>query len=97
MDSRNRITEAQQIAQSFGIVVGAASCREQVTDERINVVAVKVRQLVAAMAADDSDADLANQQFSAALEAGKTAVESGKIDPEQAEVALNELEQELSA
>jgi hypothetical protein len=29
MNSRDRMTEAQQIAQTFGIVVGAASCCEQ--------------------------------------------------------------------
>jgi hypothetical protein len=40
---------------------------------------------------------LANEQFSAALEMGKTAVESGRIDPERAEVALNELEEKFSA
>ena len=42
---------------------------------------------------------MANEQFSAALETVKAAVESGKIriDPEQAEGALNELEQKLSA
>jgi glutamate/tyrosine decarboxylase-like PLP-dependent enzyme len=91
------MTDAQQIAQTVGIVVGAASCCEQVTEERINAVAVKLRELVAAAADDDSDADLANEQFSAALEEGKTAVESGRIDPEQAEIALNELEQKLSA
>jgi hypothetical protein len=97
MNSRNRMTDAQQIAQTVGIVVGAASCCEQVTEERVNAVAVKLRDLVAAAADDDSDADLANEQFSAALEEGKTAVESGRIDPEQAEVGLNELEQQLSA
>jgi hypothetical protein len=91
------MTEAQQIAQTVGIVVGAASCCEQVTEERVNAVAVKLRELVAATADNDSDADLANEQFSAALEVGKTAVESGRIDPEQAEAALNELEQKLSA
>jgi glutamate/tyrosine decarboxylase-like PLP-dependent enzyme len=91
------MTDAQQIAQTVGIVVGAASCCEQVTEERINAVAVKLRELVAATADDASDADLANEQFSAALEEGKTAVESGRIDPEQAEIALNELEQKLSA
>src|SRR5262252_3931959 len=96
MNSRNRMTDAQQIAQTLGIVVGAASCCEQVTEERVNAVAVKLRDLVAAAAENDSDADLANEQFSAALEAGKTAVESGRIDPEQAEDALNELEEELS-
>jgi glutamate/tyrosine decarboxylase-like PLP-dependent enzyme len=91
------MTEAQQIAQTFGIVVEAASCCEQVTEERVNAVAVKLRKLVAVTAEDGSDADLANEQFSAALEAGRTAVESGRIDAEQAEVALNELEQKLSA
>ena len=91
------MTDAQQIAQTVGIVVGAASCCEQVTEERVNAVAVKLRELVASAADDDSDADLANEQFSTALEEGKTAVESGRIDPEQAEAALNELEQKLSA
>ena len=90
------MTEAQQIAQTVGIVVGAASCCEQVSEERVNAVAVKLRELVTAAADDDTDADLANEQFSAALEEGKTAVETGRIDPEQAEVALNELEQKLS-
>ena len=97
MSSGNRMTDAQKIAQTVGMVVGAASCCEEVTEERINAVAVKLRELVAATADDDSDADLANEQFSAALEEGKTAVESGRIDPEQADVALNELEQQLSA
>ena len=91
------MTDAQQIAQTVGIVVGAASCCEQVTEERVNAVAVQLRELVAAAADDDSDADLANEQFSAALEEGKTAVESGRVDPEQAVAALNELEQQLSA
>ena len=96
MRSGNRMTETRQIAQNLGIIVGAASCCEQVTEERVNAVAVQLRELVAAAADDDSDADLANEQFSAALEEGKTAVETGRIDPEQAEVALNELEQKLS-
>jgi glutamate/tyrosine decarboxylase-like PLP-dependent enzyme len=95
MSSENRITDAMQIAQTVGIVVGAASCCEQVTEERVNAVAVKLREFVAATAADGLDADLANEQFSAALEVGKTAVETGRIDPEQAEAALNELEQKF--
>jgi len=36
------MTDAQQIAQTVGIVVGAASCCEQVTEERVNAVAVKL-------------------------------------------------------
>jgi hypothetical protein len=85
------MTDAQQIAQTVGIVVGAASCCEQVTEERVNAVAG------AATADDETDADLANEQFSAALEEGKTAAESGRVDPEKAVFALNELEQQLSA
>ena len=96
MASTNRITEAQQMAQTFGVVVGAASFCEQVTEERVNSVAAKLRQLVLATADDTADAREANEQFSAALEAGKTAVEIGRIDPENAEAALTELEQQLS-
>ena len=92
MASTNRVTEAQQIAQTLGVVVGAASCCEQVSEERVNSVAVKLRRLVSATADDTADADT----FSAALEAGKTAVELGRIDPEYAEAALVELEQQLS-
>jgi hypothetical protein len=95
MASNNRVTEAQRMAQTLGIVVGAASCCEQVTEERVNAVAAKLRQLVSRTADDAGEADAANEQFSAALEAGRTAVEIGKIDPEHAEAALTELEQQL--
>jgi hypothetical protein len=61
------------------MIVGAASCCEQVTEARVNAVAVKLRELVAASADNDSDANLANEKLSAALEVGKTAVESGRI------------------
>src|SRR5215472_1351963 len=97
MNSMKSMTEAHQIAQTAGIIMGASSCCEQVTEERLNAVAIKLRELVAATADDDTIADLANEQFAAALEVGKAAVETGRIDPKQAEVALNELEEELSA
>ena len=97
MSSKNRMTEAQQIAQTAGMIVGAACCCEQVTEERLDAVAVKLRELFAATVDDDTDGDLANKQFAAALEAGRTAVESGRVDPEQAEGALNDLEKELWA
>jgi hypothetical protein len=38
------MTDAQQIAQTVGIVVGAASCCEQVTEERVNAVVVKTAE-----------------------------------------------------
>jgi hypothetical protein len=97
MTSNSHMSEAQRMAQTLGIVVGAASCCEQVTDERVNAIAAKLRQLVSATADDTADADAANEQFSAAIESGITAVEVGRIDPEQAETALTELEQQLYA
>jgi hypothetical protein len=96
MASTNRTTEAQQMAQTFGVIVGAASCCEQVTEERVDSVAAKLRQLVSTTADDTADAREAEEQFSAAVEAGKTAVEIGRIDPQHAEAALIELEQQLS-
>jgi hypothetical protein len=96
MEPTNRMTEAQQIAQTLGVVVGAASCCEQVTEERVNSVALKLQQLVSAAADDTADANAASEQFFAALEDGKIAAECGKIDPEHAEAALSELEQQLS-
>jgi len=95
MAATNPMTEAQQMAQTLGVVVGAASCCEEVTEERVNAVSAKLRQLVSMAADDAADADAANQQFSVALEAGKTAVGMGRIDPEHAETALTEIEQQL--
>src|SRR5215467_13349240 len=96
MASNNRMSEARQMAQTLGIVVGAASCCEQVSEERVNAVTVKIEQLVSATTDDRADADAANQVFASAVEAGRTAAEIGKIDPEHAEAALVELEQQLS-
>jgi len=50
MASSNHTTEARQMAHTLGIVVGAASCSEQVTDERVNSIAGKLRHLVATTA-----------------------------------------------
>ena len=77
------------MALSWGLPPG-----EQVTEERANAIAVKLRELIAATADDDLDADLAYEEFSAAFEEGKTAVESWSIDPEQAEVDLTELDRD---
>jgi len=51
------MTEAQQLAHTLGVVVGAASCCEQVTDERVNSIAVKLRHLISTTANDTADAD----------------------------------------
>ena len=96
MASSNGMTDAKQMAQTLGIVVGAASRCEEVTEERVSSVSTKLRQLVSATADDTADADAADREFSAALQAGKTAVESGRIDPHYAEAVLIELEEQLS-
>ena len=95
MASNKHAIEVRQMVQTLGAVVGAAACCEQVTEERVNAVTAKLRQLVSATADDTADADSANEQLSLALKAGKTAVEIGRIDPEHAEAALTELEQQL--
>ena len=41
MTSTKRVTEAQQIAP-LGVVVGAAFCCEEVTEERVNSLALKL-------------------------------------------------------
>jgi hypothetical protein len=45
MDSGKHMTEAQQTAERLGIVVEAASCCEQVTEECVDFVVVKLRDL----------------------------------------------------
>ena len=50
MTSTNRMTDAQRMAQTLGVIIGAASCCEQVTEERVTTVAVKLKQLVSATA-----------------------------------------------
>ena len=96
MASNNGMTEAQQMAQTLGVVLGAASCCEEVTEERVNTVTARLRQLVLATADNAADASAADQRFSAALDVGRGAVETGKINPDDAEAALIELEQQLS-
>ena len=46
MTSTNRMTDAQRMSQTLGVIIGAASCCEQVTEERVTTVAVKLKQLV---------------------------------------------------
>ena len=95
MASTDHMTEAKRMAQTLGIIVGAASRCEQVSEERVNAVTAKLRRLVSGAADNAADADAADEQFTAALEDGKTAAEIGRIDPEEAEAALTEVEQQL--
>jgi hypothetical protein len=95
MVSIDRLTEAERIAETFGIVLGAASQCDEVTEERFNAVVEKVKTVVLARANDDADAAAASERLSAAVEAGRTVVENGAIDAASAESAFNEMEDRL--
>jgi hypothetical protein len=91
-----QMTRAEQIAETFGVVLGAASQCEQVSEERLSAVAVKARDAVITSANDAADAEAAEALFSAAVEAGRAAAERGKVDPDSVESAFGEMEQQLS-
>jgi hypothetical protein len=97
MKSANRLSEAERVAEALGVILGAASCSEEVTEERLNSVTPKLRRLLSASATDAADAEAANERFSVALDAGRTAAEVGKIDPDDAEAALCEMEEQLAS
>jgi hypothetical protein len=97
MTRTHPLTEAETLAEAAGVVLGAASQCEEVTQARLSAAAAKLRQVVIAAAADEADAKAATERFSIAVEAGKSAAETGKIDPEAAETALSEMEEQLSA
>jgi hypothetical protein len=95
MPSTNRLTEAEQIAETLGVVLGAVAHCELVTEDRFNAVAEKVKNVVLARANDPADAEAASERLTAAVEAGRTVAESGRIDPDMAETAFIEMEDRL--
>jgi hypothetical protein len=90
-------TDAEQIAETFGIVLGAASYSGHVSDERLHAAVEKMACVLSATAADADDAAAASLCFSAAIEAGRNAAGDGKIDLDAAEHALAEIEEDLDA
>jgi hypothetical protein len=96
MTKITQMSQAEKIAETFGVVLGAASRCEQVSEERLNAVAVKARNAVMVTAHDEADAEAADELFSAAVDAGRIAAEDGKVDPDAVESALSEIEQRLA-
>src|SRR5260370_21913913 len=96
MTKITQMTEAEKIAETFGVVLGAASQWERVSEERLNAVAVKARNAVMVTAHDEADAEAAEELFSAAVDAGRIAAEGGKVDSDAVESALSEIEQRLA-
>ena len=95
MMSSNERTEAESMAEAVGVVIGAASTCDSISQERLHSTVEKARDVVMAAASDEADAAAAVGCFSAAFDTGRAAVESGRIDPQQAERAFSELEQKL--
>ncbi|HZK92554.1 MAG TPA: hypothetical protein VFC56_20630 [Stellaceae bacterium] len=88
-------TDAEMMARTFGIVLGAASCNGEVTNERLDVAAEKMKTVLAATAGDARDAEAACERFSAAVVAGRRASKSGEIEDWAAETALRQIEDDL--
>jgi hypothetical protein len=90
------LSQAEQVAESCGIILGAASHCEQISEERLNSAADKVRDFVTASANDAAEVGAANARFDAAIDAGKHAAELGQVNLDAAENALVEIEEQLT-
>jgi hypothetical protein len=88
-------TEAEMMARTFGVVLGAASCSDQVSNERLDTAAQKIKTVLTVAASNEHDADTAVERFSAAVVAGRRAVKEGAIEDWAAETALREMEDDL--
>lgn len=90
-------THAEMMAQTFGIVLGAASCSETVSNERLDATAVKMKTVLTVAASNEHDAEAAVDRFSAAVVAGRRAVKIGAIEDWAAETALRKIEDDLDS
>jgi hypothetical protein len=88
-------TEAERTAEAVGVLIGAAYRCDSISEERLHSVVDKARDVVMAAAGNEAEAAAAVGCFTVAFDSGQAAVESGKIEPQQAERAFCELEQEL--
>ena len=90
------LTHAEMMAQTFGIVLGAASCNDEVSNERLDAAAEKMKTVLTAAADNGHDAEIAVDRFSAAVVAGRRAVKEGAIAEWAAETALRKIEDDLA-
>lgn len=88
-------SDAERMAETFGVVLGAAAFGG-ISVARIMAAAGRMRDVLAATADDEDDAVSACMRFSAAVIAGRTAAESGRIGPQAAATALSEIEEDLA-
>jgi hypothetical protein len=88
-------TQAEAMARTFGMVLGAASCNDDVSNERLDAAAEKMKSVLAVTADSAEDAEAACDRFSAAIVAGRRAVKQGAIQDWAAETALRKIEDDL--
>jgi hypothetical protein len=96
MTTANGRTRAERAAEALGVIVGAASRCESVNMDRLVSTSKKAREVLETAAGESADAVAVNDRFTAGLDIGQAAVDYGKIDPQEAEKALEDLEQTLS-
>ncbi len=89
-------TQAEMMAKTFGIVLGAASCNDEVTNQRLDAAAEKMKTVITVAADNERDAETACQRFSAAVIEGRRAVQRGAIEEWAAETALRKIEDDLA-
>jgi hypothetical protein len=89
------LTQAEMMAQTFGMVLGAASCSDEVSNARLDAVADKMKTVLTVAADNGRDAETACARFSAAVVAGRRAVQRGAIEDWAAETALRKIEDDL--
>jgi len=88
-------SDAEMMAHTFGMVLGAASCCDVVSHERLDTTAEKMKTAMSAAASDSREERAAYDQFSAAVVAGRRAVQQGQIQDWAAENALRQIEDDL--
>jgi hypothetical protein len=89
-------TQAEMMAQTFGMVLGAASCSGEVTNQRLDATAERMKTALTVAADNHRDAEAACERFSAAVVAGRRAVRQGTIEGWAAETALRKIEDDLA-
>ena len=89
------LSDAELMARTFGVVLGAASCNGLVSHERVGTVAGQMKSVLTAVASNDREVRAAYAQFSTAIDAGRRAARDGEIQDWAAENALRQIEDDL--
>jgi hypothetical protein len=90
-------SDTEMMARTFGFVLGAASCNDTVSHERLRAAAERMQSILAVAASSQVEEETACDRFSVSVVIGRRAVQSGEIEDWAAENALRQLEEDLEA